>query len=175
MNDGQLSELRGLALTIESYYLAPQDVEWGFDGKQFYILQSRPITGLSAFPVTWEKEDDKDHLWNLWTTTAVSPLLPLDESVRRIWFRARQAGSVQAGNATISEFRVFNGFVYSRDVPAPGSDEEAHARLGAFWSKLEGYWERGTTVWEAEYYPDLSSTSASLRHLIWGTPGRRAY
>ena len=169
LSDGQLSELHGLALTIENYYLAPQDVEWGFDGKQFYILQSRPITGLNAFPVTWEKEDDKDHLWNLWVTTAVSPLLPLDESVRRVWYRARQAGSVQAGSATIPEFRVFNGFVFSRGVPAPGSDEDARDRQRAFRSKLEGYWEQGTTVWEAEYYPDLSSTSAGLKEFDLGS------
>ena len=163
LSDGQLSELHGLALTIESHYLAPQDVEWGFDGEQFYILQSRPITGLSAFPVSWEKEDDKDHLWNLWVTTAVSPLLPLDESVRRIWYRGRQAGSVQTGSATIPEFRVFNGYVYSREIPAPGSDEDARDRQRAFRYKLEGYWEQGTTVWEVEYYPDLTSTSAGLK------------
>ena len=163
LSDGQLSELYGLALTIENYYHAPQDVEWGFDGEQFYILQSRPITGLDPFPVAWEKEDDKDHLWNLWTTTAVSPLLPLDESVRRIWYRAREAGSVQTGNATIPDFRVVNGFVYSRDVPAPGSDDERSERQRAFRSNLEGYWEQRTTVWEAEYYPDLSSTSVGLK------------
>ncbi|MQF48873.1 hypothetical protein FIM08_03115 [SAR202 cluster bacterium AC-647-N09_OGT_505m] len=48
LSDGQLSDLYGLALIIENYYLAPQDIEWGFDGKQFYILQSRPITGLEG-------------------------------------------------------------------------------------------------------------------------------
>jgi pyruvate,water dikinase len=163
LSDGQLSELHGLTLTIENHYLAPQDVEWGFDGEQFYILQSRPITGLNAFPAIWEKEDDNNHLWNLWTTTAVSPLLTLDESVRRVWYRARQAGSVQTGNATIPEFRVVNGYVYSREVPAPGSEEEIRDRQRALRSKLEGYWEQGTTVWEAEYYPDLSSTSAGLK------------
>jgi phosphohistidine swiveling domain-containing protein len=169
LSDGQLSELHGLAMIIEDHYLAPQDIEWGFDGKQFYILQSRPITGMSAFPVTWEKEDDKDHLWNLWVTTAVSPLLPLDESVRRVWYRARQAGSVQTGSATISEFRVFNGFVFSREVSAPGSEEEARDRQRAFRSKLEGYWEQGTTVWEAEYYPDPSSTSDGLKEFDLGS------
>jgi pyruvate,water dikinase len=46
LSDEQLSELHGLALAIENHYLAPQDIEWGFDGDQFYILQSRPITGL---------------------------------------------------------------------------------------------------------------------------------
>jgi pyruvate,water dikinase len=37
-------ELAGLVLRIERLYGAPQDVEWCHDGRQYWILQSRPVT-----------------------------------------------------------------------------------------------------------------------------------
>src|SRR5262249_40851076 len=40
----RLAELAELLLRVESYYRAPQDVEWCHDGRQFWIVQSRPIT-----------------------------------------------------------------------------------------------------------------------------------
>ncbi|NLT36555.1 MAG: phosphoenolpyruvate protein kinase [Methanomassiliicoccus sp.] len=39
---------------IESYFGAPQDVEWAIEGEHLFILQSRPITNLS---------NDGDTLW----------------------------------------------------------------------------------------------------------------
>ena len=35
---------RGAAVGIERHYGAPQDVEWCHDGRQFWIVQSRPVT-----------------------------------------------------------------------------------------------------------------------------------
>lgn len=42
----ELSELAALLLQIEKHYGAPQDVEWCHDGRQFWIVQSRPVTTL---------------------------------------------------------------------------------------------------------------------------------
>lgn len=53
LSDEEVSRLRDLALRIERHYGAPQDVEWAFEGKQLFVVQSRPITTLhdEAAPV----------------------------------------------------------------------------------------------------------------------------
>jgi rifampicin phosphotransferase len=40
----QLCELGELLCRIEQHYGAPQDIEWCHDGRQFWIVQSRPVT-----------------------------------------------------------------------------------------------------------------------------------
>jgi phosphohistidine swiveling domain-containing protein len=44
LSSSQTQELAGLLTRIERHYGAPQDVEWCYDGAQFWIVQSRPIT-----------------------------------------------------------------------------------------------------------------------------------
>ena len=46
LNGKQIMELANLCLKIESHYRHPQDIEWTFSRKKFYITQSRPITTL---------------------------------------------------------------------------------------------------------------------------------
>jgi len=38
------SELANLIVRIEEFYGEPQDIEWCFDGRQYWIVQSRPVT-----------------------------------------------------------------------------------------------------------------------------------
>ncbi|MBN1561924.1 hypothetical protein JW998_16855 [candidate division KSB1 bacterium] len=42
-----IAQLTQLAVNVEEFFGAPQDIEWAFDGVTFWILQSRPITTLS--------------------------------------------------------------------------------------------------------------------------------
>ena len=44
LSDQQIAELGGLLLRIERLYAAAQDIEWCHDGRQFWIVQSRPVT-----------------------------------------------------------------------------------------------------------------------------------
>ncbi len=46
LNDRELTELAGYAMTIEKHYGRPMDIEWGKDGRdgKLYILQARPET-----------------------------------------------------------------------------------------------------------------------------------
>ena len=48
----QSSELGRLGLRIEGHFGAPQDIEFVHDGRQCFIVQSRPITGL----VSWGEQ-----------------------------------------------------------------------------------------------------------------------
>jgi pyruvate,water dikinase len=44
----QILELAEICLKVEKHYGFPCDIEWGFEANKFYIVQSRPITTLSA-------------------------------------------------------------------------------------------------------------------------------
>lgn len=46
LNDEQVKQLAVLAIKIEEHYKSPQDIEWGLEKGNLYILQSRPITTL---------------------------------------------------------------------------------------------------------------------------------
>jgi pyruvate,water dikinase len=44
--DEQACEVARMAARVEEHYGGPQDIEWGIQGGQLYLLQSRPITTL---------------------------------------------------------------------------------------------------------------------------------
>ena len=46
MNDEQIQNLASIGLRIHENYESPQDIEWAITNEKFYILQSRPVTGL---------------------------------------------------------------------------------------------------------------------------------
>jgi pyruvate, water dikinase len=46
LNEEELELLVNLANQVEAHFGSPQDIEWGAQDKQFYLLQSRPITTL---------------------------------------------------------------------------------------------------------------------------------
>ncbi len=50
LNEPQILELSDLIVKIENHYGFPCDIEWAFEAGKFYIVQSRPITTLSAVP-----------------------------------------------------------------------------------------------------------------------------
>jgi len=47
-----LKKLSKIALNLEGVFGNPQDIEWGWDGKDIYIFQSRNITTLDKHPRT---------------------------------------------------------------------------------------------------------------------------
>ncbi len=123
LSDTQVAELVGLAQKIEDYYQTPQDIEWGWADKQFYILQARPVTTAAkgtaqkTFKPNWTLPDPKfnyirssmaEHLPN--AATPLFGTLGLDainDSVDEL------ASSM---NMRLSEaqymYKVFNGYVY---------------------------------------------------------------
>lgn len=48
LTEDHINELSNIILTIENHYGFPCDIEWAYEGGKFYIVQSRPITTLSA-------------------------------------------------------------------------------------------------------------------------------
>lgn len=48
LSDSQLSQLAELGQRVEALSGGPRDVEWAFAGGQLFLLQSRPITAITA-------------------------------------------------------------------------------------------------------------------------------
>lgn len=46
LTDAQILKLAEICRGIENHYKKPQDIEWAFEKRKFYIVQSRPITTL---------------------------------------------------------------------------------------------------------------------------------
>jgi pyruvate,water dikinase len=56
LTDEQVRELARLGLRVESHFGVPCDIEWGLAQSQLYLLQARPIKGLTAAPADAELE-----------------------------------------------------------------------------------------------------------------------
>ncbi len=59
LSDKQIINLETIGRNIEKYFNCPQDIEWCLSDREFYILQSRPITTLYPIP----ENDGKQHVY----------------------------------------------------------------------------------------------------------------
>lgn len=48
LNDAEIRAVGALGVKVEAHYARPMDIEWGYRGGKFYMLQARPITTLAA-------------------------------------------------------------------------------------------------------------------------------
>ena len=74
LTDDQVRELAQIGLAIEAHHGFPQDIEWGFAGGRFALLQSREVTaadldfslGIEAFqnPVARAELADERWIWS---------------------------------------------------------------------------------------------------------------
>jgi len=101
LSDEQAGALAGLGRRVMAYYEGlPQDIEWALTGGSFFLLQSRPVTGVEF---TWEEDldiwpsipEEEDAIWTRaaadeWWTGAITPLF---WSIRGYWIHAAAAGS----------------------------------------------------------------------------------
>ncbi|HEX8140591.1 MAG TPA: PEP/pyruvate-binding domain-containing protein [Pyrinomonadaceae bacterium] len=76
LNREQLQELASLLRELEEHYGAPQDVEWGHDGEQFWIVQSRPVTGMAQTLSPTLARHGRDLEWTRANAREVLPDLP---------------------------------------------------------------------------------------------------
>ncbi len=63
LSDQQVIEVAALARRAEGHFGRPQDIEWAFDDRRVYLLQSRPITSLAqqsdpdGTPIIWDNSN----------------------------------------------------------------------------------------------------------------------
>jgi pyruvate,water dikinase len=44
LTDEEIAEVSRIGVRIEEHFGRPQDIEWAFEGGQFYVVQARPVT-----------------------------------------------------------------------------------------------------------------------------------
>jgi len=66
LSNKEISELSELILRIENHYGFPCDIEWAYEEGVFYIVQSRPITTLSAKIEPVKSLNRADYVLSFW-------------------------------------------------------------------------------------------------------------
>ena len=92
---GQVAELSRVGMQVDTFYNAPQDVEWALADGQFYLLQARPITTLTdaaeiellrreAIETLQQKADEGGTVWSRYNLSEVLPApLPMTWAIMR--------------------------------------------------------------------------------------------
>lgn len=165
LTDDQLLELAEVAVKIERMAGVPQDIEWAFAGGQFYILQSRAVTALppdpaETFPVSWHDLQERTWHWKLhdyWR----KPRRPLEADLLERFPHRHEAALITA-REQVSQFRVFNSYVYVAERPSPLSHEERARREGEIQTLTDKAWEAGMGLAQAEYLPEILANNQRL-------------
>ena len=76
LNPAEAVELATLGARIEAEYGYPVDVEWAREGRRFWILQARPITGLPQDPRPADPWNDSLTVDALWTRGNIGEAVP---------------------------------------------------------------------------------------------------
>lgn len=75
LEDSTVKSLTQLAINIEKYFCAPQDIEWAINNSEIYILQSRPIVGMEwVFKenLLWNSPIENSH----WSRVSFAEFIP---------------------------------------------------------------------------------------------------
>jgi phosphohistidine swiveling domain-containing protein len=67
LTEPMLGELGALLAKVEKVYGYPQDIEWGFEWGQLWLLQSRPITRI---PARWTRDESAERFPSVITPLA---------------------------------------------------------------------------------------------------------
>jgi rifampicin phosphotransferase len=116
LKEAQVAELVSIARRIEDFHGKPQDIEWCYANRNFFIVQSRPITALPAAPAEWLPPNPKgmyargslcEHLPN-----PVSPLFGT-LGIRMVNIPTKEIGEMALGlGGGGYQYQTINGYVY---------------------------------------------------------------
>jgi len=97
LNPREVIRVFNLALDAEGFFKSPQDLEWTFQQKDLYVLQSRPITTLSS-----QKEDDS-RSWYLSLHRSFENLKALREKIENELIPGMIAAAEKLARVSLSE------------------------------------------------------------------------
>ncbi|OFW32698.1 MAG: hypothetical protein A3J28_14880 [Acidobacteria bacterium RIFCSPLOWO2_12_FULL_60_22] len=106
----QVKELGRLLVRIEQFYGSPQDVEWCYEGRKFWIVQSRPVTAApsSAPDIEWTRANLREVLPDLLAPQLVDALCQLLNQAERAHY-----GKILADESDLGPMvKVFCGRMY---------------------------------------------------------------
>jgi pyruvate,water dikinase len=97
LNAQEVNRVFKLALDAEGFFKSPQDLEWTFQKKDLYVLQSRPITTLSS-----QKKDDS-RSWYLSLHRSFENLKALREKIENELIPGMIAEAEKLAEVSLSE------------------------------------------------------------------------
>lgn len=166
-----LTRIAQFALAAEQSLGAPQEIEWAIAAGQVWLLQSRPITGLSSdvaqpqpFPVTWTDDAERRQLWELthWSKRDAPPLLPIEQDYATAIEDVRQETCRWLGVERNWDIRWVNGRLYARSIPVGLSEADMLVRRAAYNDLKERWRQEELTSWDY-WGPEIVRATERLR------------
>lgn len=89
LSEDNFRELGKVGKSIEARFNRPQDIEWAYDQKKLWLLQTRPM--MVTRPNDRQRRDDKGELWTdyFFVERFVEPVSPLGWSIIGKWIEKR--------------------------------------------------------------------------------------
>jgi len=94
LQDEFLKKLSKIALNLEEVFGNPQDIEWGWDGKEVYIFQSRNITTLDKQPKIMNYDTIKSKVLG----NGISACRGASSGILKIINKAKDYGKIKKGD-----------------------------------------------------------------------------
>ena len=166
-----LARVAQLALAAEQLFGSPQEVEWAINGRQVWILQSRPLTGLAPhlaqaprFTVAWDDEAQKRHLWELtyWSKAEEPPLLPLEQAYTQAMEEMREETCRWLGVERNWARKWANGRLYAREIAVGLPEADMDVRRAAYEDLKLRWRQERLTAWDY-WGPEIERATERLR------------
>ena len=144
------------AIAAEVVRERPQEIEWAVADGQFWLLQSRPLTGLPPsldrprpFPVRWTPEEEgQGPWWRLQLVGRDDVLLPLEHDYIAWRSFAAREGRRFAGQQYLVRGKVINGRLYTNRFPSDLSPGDRRARETAMRHLAQRLRRQQQTPWD---------------------------
>ena len=117
LTDTQVMKLANLGIKVRELYQSEQDIEWGFDGKKFHVLQSRPITTINNYQEEKEIDLNKSYLFTCLDIgeSFTGVFTPLGESFAKYYLKHTHGQILFAlGLRDIGDYTKYSKFIYGR-------------------------------------------------------------
>jgi phosphoenolpyruvate synthase/pyruvate phosphate dikinase len=165
--DGWARRVAQVAVAAERHFGSPQDVEWAIADGQLWVLQSRPITTLSAelrevkpYPVEWASDAQRRAFWE---TRPEEPLsMPLEREVGAMFFESFREANHRKGLERYPTLLEVNGRGYVAGVPTELGEGDRRIRYAAHRDLIVRLRDQGQTTWE-HFAPEVIGTTERLR------------
>ncbi|MCB8944856.1 MAG: hypothetical protein H6658_13995 [Ardenticatenaceae bacterium] len=168
--EGWVRRVAAFGLAVEQVYGRPQDVEWAVADGRFWLLQSRPLTGLPVgmgaappFPVTWQDEAERRYFWQLTEHCAgAEPPLPLAHDFMALRESIREETCRYLGADRHEVWRMWNGRTYWRRASLGLTAADMALRQQVFADLQERLQTVGWTSWDY-WGPEMVRQAVQLR------------
>src|SRR6266536_2968170 len=122
------------------------------------------IDPTAAFPFEWPDADAPKINWQLRSVDQRRPeaLRPLEEDVRRVWYRSFERAAVICGRPRYRVPLYVNGYEYVGEVANPRSEDDQALCREAMESVGAALAERGESYRHAVQFPPIDAGNARL-------------